>query len=140
LRSAGLQAIGPTPAVIGVAAYLTLPLLRAFVGGLRVADAPVVEAAQAMGMSEARIAREIRIPLGLPVLIAGLRLAAVQSIGLTTLAAIIGAGGLGALIFEGMAQFATDLILLGALPVVVLGLLTDTLLRLVELSLARRAT
>jgi osmoprotectant transport system permease protein len=132
LRAAGLQAIGPTPAVIGVAAYLTLPLLGAAVAGLRAADAAIVEAASAMGMSAARVTWEVRVPLGAPILSAGLRLAAIQSIGLTVLAALIGAGGLGSVIFEGMAQFAADLILLGALPVIALALLTDLLLRSLE--------
>ena len=137
LRSAGLQAIGPTPAVIGVAAYLLLPLVRALVESLRVADPAAVEAARAMGMTEARIAWEIRIPLGLSLVIAGFRTAVVQSIGLTTLAGLIGAGGLGAVVFEGMAQFASDLILLGALPIVALALLADMLLRAFETSAAK---
>jgi osmoprotectant transport system permease protein len=137
LRAAGLQAIGPTPAVIGIAAYLALPLLRALVASLRAADPATIEAARAMGMGEARLTWDIRVPLGLPILSAGLRIAAVQSIGLTALAALIGAGGLGAVIFEGMAQFASDLILLGALPVIGLALLADALLRGVEIVLSR---
>ena len=137
LRAAGLQAIGPTPAVIGIAAYLALPLLRALVASLRAADPATVEAARAMGMGEARLTWDIRVPLGLPILSAGLRIAAVQSIGLTALAALIGAGGLGAVIFEGMAQFAGDLILLGALPVIGLALLADALLRGMEIVASR---
>jgi osmoprotectant transport system permease protein len=138
LRAAGLQAIGPTPAVIGIAAYLSLPLLRALVATLRAADPATIEAARAMGMGEARLTWDVRVPLGLPILSAGVRIAAVQSIGLTALAALIGAGGLGAIIFEGMAQFAADLILLGALPVIALALLTDALLRVLETSVSRR--
>jgi osmoprotectant transport system permease protein len=137
LRAAGFQAIGPTPAVIGIAAYLALPLLRALVASLRAADPAIVEAARAMGMGEARLTWDIRVPLGLPILSAGLRIAAVQSIGLTALAALIGAGGLGALIFEGMAQFASDLILLGALPVIGLALFADALLRGLEIVMSR---
>jgi osmoprotectant transport system permease protein len=137
LRAAGLQAIGPTPAVIGIAAYLTLPLLRALVASLRAADPATVEAARAMGMGEARLTWDIRVPLGLPILSAGLRIAAVQSIGLTALAALVGAGGLGAVIFEGMAQFASDLILLGALPVIALALVADALLRGLEIVVSR---
>ena len=90
-----------------------------------------------MGMTEARIAWEIRIPLGLSLVIAGFRTAVVQSIGLTTLAGLIGAGGLGAVVFEGMAQFASDLILLGALPIVALALFADMLLRAFETSAAK---
>jgi osmoprotectant transport system permease protein len=128
LRDLGIRAIGPAPALIGVAAYLALPLLRGLVSGLRSADPAAVEAARAMGFTEGRITREVRVPLALPVLIGALRVAAVQSVGLVTLGGLIGAGGLGAIVFEGMAQFAGDLILLGALPVVVLALLTDAAL------------
>jgi osmoprotectant transport system permease protein len=128
LRGLGFGAIGPTPAVLGVALYLALPLLRGLVSGLRAADPDAVEAARAMGMGEGRIAVEMRIPLSLPVVAGALRVAAVQSIGLVTLGGLIGAGGLGALVFEGMSQFASDLILLGALPVVALALVADALL------------
>ena len=109
LRSLGLGAIGPAPALIGVAVYLALPLLRGLVTGLRATDPAVVEAAQAMGMTELRITLEVRIPLGLPILMSALRVAAVQSIGLMTLGGLIGAGGLGAVVFEGMSQLAADL-------------------------------
>ena len=138
LRSAGLEAIGTTPALIAVAVYAALPLWGAVVAGLGAADAAAVAAARAMGMAEARIAAEIRIPLGLPVFAAGLRVAAVQCIGLATLGGLVGAGGLGAVVFEGMAQFAADLILLGALPIVALALLADALLRGLEARAARR--
>jgi osmoprotectant transport system permease protein len=132
LRGAGLEAIGTTPALIAVAVYAALPLWRAVVAGLSAADPAAVAAARAMGMSEARIAAEIRIPLGLPVFAAGLRVAAVQCVGLATLGGLVGAGGLGAVVFEGMAQFAADLILLGSLPIVALALVADALLRALE--------
>jgi osmoprotectant transport system permease protein len=125
LRQLGLGAIGPAPALIGVAVYLALPLLRGFVSGLKATDPAVVEAAQAMGMTQLRTTCEIRIPLGLPILMSALRVAAVQSIGLVTLGGLIGAGGLGAIVFEGMSQFAADLIILGAIPIVILALVVD---------------
>jgi osmoprotectant transport system permease protein len=134
LRAAGLQAIGPTPALLAVAAYLALPLWRAVLEGFGAADPAAVEAARAMGMGEMRIAREVRLPLGLPVFAAGLRVAAVQAIGLMTLGGLVGAGGLGALVFEGMSQLAADLILLGALPIIGLALAADLTLA----ALARR--
>jgi osmoprotectant transport system permease protein len=137
LRALGLAAIGPTPAVIAVAAYLMLPLTRAIAMGLRAVDPALIEAARGMGMGERRIAVEVRLPLGLPVFVAGLRVAAVQAVGLTTLGGLVGAGGLGAVVFEGMAQFASDLIILGSAPIVALALLADLLLRTVELRLAR---
>jgi osmoprotectant transport system permease protein len=137
LRGLGLAAIGPTPALVGVAAYLALPLTRGIAGGLAAADPALIETAQGMGMPERRIAWEVRFPLGLPVFIAGLRVAAVQAVGLVTLGGLIGAGGLGALVFEGMAQFAPDLIILGSAPVVAIALLADLGLRALELRLAR---
>lgn len=128
LRSAGVAAIGPAPALIGVSAYLTLPLVRGFAAGLGAADPSVVEAARAMGLTQARMAWDVRLPLGLPVLAGALRVAAVQSVGLTTLGGLVGAGGLGALVFEGMAQFAPDLILLSAMPIVLLAIAVDAAL------------
>jgi osmoprotectant transport system permease protein len=137
LRALGLAAIGPTPAVVAVAAYLMLPLTRAIAMGLRAVDPALIEAARGMGMGERRIAFEVRLPLGLPVFVAGLRVAAVQAVGLTTLGGLVGAGGLGAVVFEGMAQFASDLIILGSAPIIALALLADLCLRTIELRLAR---
>ena len=137
LRAAGLEAIGVAPALIAVAVYAALPLWRAVVSGLGAADPAAVASARAMGMGEARIAAEVRVPLGLPVFAGGLRVAAVQCIGLATLGGLVGAGGLGAVVFEGMAQFAADLILLGALPIVALALVADALLRGLEARVAR---
>jgi osmoprotectant transport system permease protein len=136
LRGLGLAAIGPAPAVIATAAYLALPLWRGLSAGLAAADPAAVAAAQAIGMGEARITREVRLPLALPVFAAGLRVALVQAIGLVTLGGLVGAGGLGALVFEGLSQFATDLMLLGALPIVALALLADGLARAAETRLA----
>ena len=132
LRAAGLEAIGAAPALLAVSAYAALPLWRSVVSGLGAADPAAVAAARAMGMRDRRIATEIRVPLGLPVFAAGLRVAAVQCIGLATLGGLVGAGGLGAIVFEGMAQFAADLILVGALPIVALALGADALLRGLE--------
>jgi osmoprotectant transport system permease protein len=136
LRAIGLSAIGAAPAVLATACYLTLPLWRSVSGGLAAADPAAVAAAQAIGMTEGRVTREVRLPLALPVFAGGLRVAVVQAIGLMTLGGLVGAGGLGALVFEGLAQFATDLMLLGALPVVALALLADALARVAEQRLA----
>ncbi|MBR0668516.1 ABC transporter permease subunit [Roseomonas hellenica] len=136
LRGLGVEAIGTAPTLIGTAAYAGLPLWRGILAGLAAAPREVVGVAEAMGMDEARVTRAVRLPLGLPVFLAALRVAAVQCIGLVALGGLIGAGGLGALVLEGMAQFATDLILLGALPIVALALLADGALRLLEGRLA----
>jgi osmoprotectant transport system permease protein len=132
LRGLGLGAIGPAPAVLATAGYLALPLWRSVLGGLTAADPAAVAAARAMGMTEAVITREVRLPLALPVFAGGLRVAVVQAIGLVTLGGLVGAGGLGALVFEGLSQFATDLMLLGALPIMALALAADALIRLLE--------
>ncbi|WP_244936496.1 ABC transporter permease [Methylobacterium currus] len=125
LRSLGLAAIGPVPAVIGTAAYLALPLVSGLAAGLAAVDPDVLVAARANGLTPREVLWRVRLPLGAPVLMGALRVAAVQSVGLATLGGLVGAGGLGALIFEGMAQFAQDLILLGALPVIGLALAVD---------------
>jgi osmoprotectant transport system permease protein len=132
LRELGLAAIGPAPAVIATTAYLTLPLFRSVLGGLAAADPHAVAAARALGMGETRVTWEVRIPLALPVFIGGLRVALVQAIGLMTLGGLVGAGGLGALVFEGLSQFATDLMLLGALPIVALALMADSIVGAAE--------
>ncbi len=125
LRGLGLSAIGPVPAVIGTAAYLCLPLVRGLAAGLAAADPAVLQAARAMGLTPGATLLRVRLPLGAPVIAGALRVAAVQSVGLATLGGLVGAGGLGAVVFEGMAQFAQDLILLGALPVIGLALAVD---------------
>jgi osmoprotectant transport system permease protein len=79
----------------------------------------------------------VRLPLGAPVLLGGVRTAAVQAVGLVTLGALVGAGGFGVLMFQGLGQFAPDLILLGALPVAALALLVDAMLRAAEEGFAR---
>jgi len=132
LRDVGFAAIGVFPAIVGISAYLTLPLMRGVASGLRNADSAVLESARAMGLGEWRTLWDVRLPLGRPVFVAALRVAVVQGISLVTLGGLIGAGGLGAIVFEGMGQFAPDLILLGALPVIALGLIADRLFALFE--------
>ncbi|MBX9934508.1 MAG: ABC transporter permease subunit [Methylobacterium sp.] len=132
LREMGLSALGPGPAIVGIAAYLLLPLWRGLATGLRTADGAVIDAAKALGLSHAQILLQVRLPLGSPLLIGALRVAAVQSLSLATLCALVGAGGLGRIVFDGMAQFAPDLILLGALPIIGLSLCAETLLGSIE--------
>lgn len=132
LREAGFSALGPGPALVGIAAYLLLPLWRGLAAGLGGIDAAVLDAAEAIGLSRTQILIRVRLPLGAPVLIGALRVATVQSLGLATLGALVGAGGLGRIVFDGMAQFAPDLILLGALPIVGLSLMAETTLSAAE--------
>ncbi|KQT84225.1 ABC transporter permease subunit [Methylobacterium sp. Leaf466] len=137
LREAGLSALGPGPAILGIAAYLLLPLWRGLAAGLGGTPATLVDAAEAVGLGRRQVLLSVRLPLGAPVLVGALRVAAVQSLGLATLGALVGAGGLGRIVFDGMAQFAPDLILLGALPIVGLSLAADAGLGAAE-AMARR--
>jgi osmoprotectant transport system permease protein len=84
-----------------------------------------------MGLSPAQVLGRVDMPLAAPALLAGLRIVVVQTVGLSVVAALIGAGGLGDFIFQGLGQYATDLVLLGALPAIFLALVADVLLQLV---------
>ena len=139
LRALGLAAIGPTPAVLGTAAYVALPLVQSLAAGLASPDPAVLESARALGLTRLQVLLRVRLRLGAPLLLGGLRVATVQSIGLSTLGGLVGAGGLGAVVFDGMAQFAPDLILLGAIPVIALSLAADRGLALLGPREARAA-
>jgi osmoprotectant transport system permease protein len=138
LRAHGVSALGAGPALVGIAAYLLLPLWRGLQGALRAPDPASLDAARALGLTPRQILTGLRLPLGAPVLIGGVRVAAVQALGLATLAPLVGAGGLGRLVFDGMAQFAPDLILLGALPVIALSLSAESGLSALEAAARRR--
>nr|WP_255568990.1 ABC transporter permease subunit [Neoroseomonas alba] len=137
LREAGLRGIGGAPAVIGVFLYLLLPVAAATRAALGSAPAAAVDAARGLGFAPAQLLLRVRLPLGAPVFLGGLRTASVQAVGLVTLGALVGAGGFGVLMFQGLGQFAPDLILLGALPVAALALVLDAALRAVEDGLVR---
>jgi osmoprotectant transport system permease protein len=132
LRDLGVSALGPAPAMVGIAAYLLLPLWRGIAAALRAPDPDSLDAARALGLTRAQILLRLRLPLGAPQLVGALRVATVQALGLATLGALVGAGGLGRIVFDGMAQFAPDLILLGAVPIVALSLLAERVLSALE--------
>ena len=102
--------------------YSLLPVVGNTVAGLDSVPAPVREAARGMGMTGWQRLLRVELPLGLPVLLAGLRIVLVQNIGLAVIAGLIGGGGYGSFVFQGLNQTATDLILLGALPTVLLAM------------------
>ncbi|MBR0683161.1 ABC transporter permease subunit, partial [Roseomonas eburnea] len=137
LRDAGLRGIGAAPAVLGVFLYLLLPVAAATRAALGAAPAAAVDAARGLGFAPGQLLLRVRLPLGAPVFLGGLRTATVQAVGLVTLGALVGAGGFGVLMFQGLGQFAPDLILLGALPVAALALVLDAALRAVEEGLSR---
>ncbi|HET9227085.1 MAG TPA: glycine betaine ABC transporter substrate-binding protein, partial [Thermoanaerobaculia bacterium] len=127
--------VGTVPAVVALWIYSLFPIVRNTYTGVRDADPRAVEAATALGMTPAQILREIRLPLAAPVLMAGIRTAAVLTVGTATLAAFIGAGGLGEPIVTGLQLANAPMILSGAIPAAVLALLVDALLGWVERAL-----
>ncbi|HOO89226.1 MAG TPA: ABC transporter permease [Syntrophales bacterium] len=128
LRDLGIQGIGWAPALIALSLYALLPITRNTYTSLRILDPDVIEAGRGMGMNGLQVLWRIEIPLSLPIILSGIRTALVQSIGNTTVAALIGAGGLGVFVFQGLGQAVPDLILLGAIPVIVLSVCTDKLM------------
>jgi osmoprotectant transport system permease protein len=124
--------VGILPAIVALWIYSLFPMVRNTYTGVRDADPRAVEAATALGMAPGQVLRQIRLPLAAPVVMAGVRTAAVLTVGTATLAAFIGAGGLGEPIVTGLQLADTAMILSGAIPAALLALLVDGLLGLVE--------
>ncbi|MGD6818870.1 osmoprotectant update ABC transporter permease/substrate-binding subunit OpuFB [Metabacillus sp. 84] len=127
-----LVGIGVVPAVIALVIYALLPILRNTYTGIKEVDPSLVEAARGMGMNNRKRLFKVELPLALPVIMAGIRTAMVLIVGTTTLAALIGAGGLGKLILLGIDRNDNMLIILGAIPAALLAILFDVLLRVAE--------
>lgn len=125
----GVGGIGLAPAIIALVLYALLPVVRNTYTGLAGVDRAVIETAEGMGLTRRQIFRKVELPLALPVLLAGLRIVMVQAIGLAVVAALVGAGGLGTFVFQGLGQNAADLVLLGAIPAILLALAADFLLQ-----------
>lgn len=119
--------IGPRTAIVALVLYALLPILRNTFTGISRVDPAVLEAARGMGMTQRQLLWQVEIPLSLSVIFAGIRVAAVISIGLATIAAAIGAGGLGTFIFRGVAMLNDQVILAGAIPAAVLAILADVI-------------
>src|SRR5882762_9847708 len=119
-------------AVLALTLYALLPLIRNTYAGIRSVDPAVVEAGRAMGMTDRQLLLQVELPLASGVIVAGLRIAAVLSIGLATIAAAIGAGGLGEFIFRGLAMVNNQVILAGAVPAALLALFADFVLGRLE--------
>jgi osmoprotectant transport system permease protein len=132
LADVGVRGIGAAPALFALSLYALLPLVVNTVVGLNSVPEAVKDAARGMGMSQRQVFWRAEIPLALPFMFEGLRSSLVLSFGLTTIAALISAGGLGFFILRGVEGSVGDLILLGAVPVVVVALLLDLLLRAVS--------
>lgn len=127
-----LVGIGKIPAIIALVAYALLPILRNTYTGIKEVDPSLIEAAQAMGMNVRKRLTKVEIPLAMPVIMAGIRTSMVLIIGTATLAALIGAGGLGDLILLGIDRNNTYQILLGAIPAAMLAIIFDFLLKRFE--------
>lgn len=117
--------IGNTTAIVALVIYALLPLLRNTYAGIQSVEPSVVEAGRGMGMTDLERLRLIEIPLSLPTIIAGVRIATVNAIGLATIAAAVGAGGLGNSIFRGLSMVDSRLILAGAVPAATLAIVAD---------------
>ncbi len=124
--------IGARTAIAALVVYALLPILRNTYAGISSVDPAVIESATGLGMTPRQRLRLVELPLALPVVLAGVRIATVVSIGLATIAAAIGAGGLGVLIYRGVAIVDHRLILAGAVPAALLALAADGLLGFLE--------
>ena len=124
--------IGPRIAIVALILYALLPIVRSTAAGLRSIDPAVIDAGVAMGMTARQLLWLVELPLALPSIVAGIRIATIVGIGTATIAAAIGAGGLGEYIFRGLSMVDSTVILAGAIPAAAMALLADGILTLVE--------
>lgn len=128
--------IGSTPAIVMVVLYSLLPIVKNTYTGLTNIDADILEAAKGIGLTKSQTMRKVQLPLAFPMIMAGIRISAVTAVGLMTIAAFIGAGGLGYLVFSGVQTVDNYMILAGALPACILALLIDFVVGRLESSLS----
>jgi len=128
LSALTLPSIGFLPVVIALTLYGLLPIIRNTYTAIREVDPAMIEAGRGMGMSERQILTKVKLPLAVPIIMAGLRQAIVMNIGIAAIGAYIGAGGLGQPIFRGIANYRTDLIIVGAVFVSLLAIIIDFLM------------
>ena len=133
-----LVGIGKPPAIITLFLYSLMPIIRNTYVGIREVNPAIIEAAEGMGMTEMQILIKVRLPLALPVIMAGIRTAGVLLVGIATIASLIGAGGLGEILFLGITSMNIDLILAGAIPVAFLAVITEIVLGRLEKAMIPR--
>lgn len=138
LQESGVRGIGAAPAVLALTLYGLLPLVLNTYTGLRGVPEDARDAGRGMGMSPEQLFWRVELPLALPLILEGIRGAASLTIGITTVAALIGAGGLGFFILRGVEGGAPDMVLLGVVPIILLALLVDSALRFAGMALRRR--
>ncbi len=131
LRSLGIRGIGNAPALIALTLYALLPVVRNAYTSLAVIRGSVIDAGKGMGMSRAQMLRFVEVPIAVPIILSGVRVSTVQAIGNTAVAALIGAGGLGTFVFQGLGQGAPDLVVMGVIPIVLLSVFVDRSLAVV---------
>jgi osmoprotectant transport system permease protein len=119
-------------AIAALVLYALLPIVRNTYTGIMSVDPAVKEAALGMGMTDGELLQHVELPLGMPFILAGVRIATVTAVGVATIAAAIGAGGLGELIFRGVAMVNNQLILAGAIPAALLAIIADVVLGAIE--------
>ncbi len=124
--------IGSRTAIIALVLYALLPILRNTVTGVRQVDPAILDAASGMGMTDWQRLTLVEVPLALPSIFSGIRIATVVGVGLVTIAAAVGAGGLGSLIFRGLAMLDSRLLFAGAIPSAILALIADGGLAMLE--------
>ena len=124
--------IGSRTAIIALVLYALLPILRNTVTGVRQVDPAILDAANGMGMTDWQRLTLVEVPLALPSIFSGIRIATVVGVGLVTIAAAVGAGGLGSLIFRGLAMLDSRLLFAGAIPSAILALIADGGLAMLE--------
>lgn len=139
LAQFGISGTGRTPAIIALVLYALLPLVRNGVTGFEAVSPDVRDAAIGLGFTASERVLKVDLPLAMPALLSGMRVVTVQAIGLAAVAALIGAGGLGTFVFQGIGQYALDLVLVGAIPINLLALGADLTFQLL-LSAARIRT
>lgn len=127
-----LPTIGTVPALVALVLYALLPILRNTYTGIKQVDTSIIEVARGMGMKPHQILFSVELPMSLPVIMAGIRISTVWTIGVATLCGLIGAGGLGDLIIKGLRSIRPDYLLAGTLPAAALALVFDWILGLVE--------
>ncbi|MGB2809763.1 MAG: ABC transporter permease [Sedimentisphaerales bacterium] len=127
-----LPTIGTVPALVALVLYALLPILRNTYIGIKQVDASIIEVATGMGMKPHQILFSVELPLSLPVIMTGIRISTVWTIGVATLCGLIGAGGLGDLIIKGLRSIRPDYLLAGTIPAAALALVFDWILGLVE--------
>ncbi|WP_099069170.1 ABC transporter permease [Nostoc linckia] len=127
-----IAGIGVVPAIVALTLYSFLPIIRNTYTGITGVDAAIREAARGMGMTDRQLLLQVEIPLAMKVILAGIRVATVIAVGTATIAAAIGAGGLGVFIFRGISLVNGELILAGAIPAAVIALLADLAIGWIE--------